>query len=348
MIEVMSMVVIFLPLFVIVWVANVAEARRQNEQPYQGVALVAYIFLVVLYGGLVLLGLMMQVGAQVISANPEAFDEILVNFPLDSMPLVALGLWLPSLLGIILLLPPVRRLFASFTPIDPQSPVHAIALSLSMLVVINLLVTLGVGLGTLADLLAENEGVEGNTMLSLWTQQVLTALLAFVGVGWLTRRDWRQSLERLGLYAPNVREWLIAIGVGLGMVPVVLLIEALAGMLGLGMDADVERLTEQLLGGLFMSPLGILTIGLSAGLGEETLFRGALQPRLGLIMTSIFFALLHSQYGITLSTLVVLVLGFVLGWLRLRYNTTAAMITHAVYNMTLGLIAYFSASFLDF
>jgi membrane protease YdiL (CAAX protease family) len=112
-------------------------------------------------------------------------------------------------------------------------------------------------------------------------------------------------------------------------------------------DADVERLTEQLLGSLFMTPLGILTIGLAAGLGEETLFRGALQPRFGLALTAIFFALVHSNYGITLSTVIVLLLGIVLGWLRLRYNTSTAMITHAVYNMTLGLLAYFSANLLD-
>jgi membrane protease YdiL (CAAX protease family) len=131
------------------------------------------------------------------------------------------------------------------------------------------------------------------------------------------------------------------------MVPVVLLVEALASALGVTADADVERLTEQLLGSLFTTPLGILTIGLSAGLGEETLFRGAVLPRFGLILTSIFFALIHSQYGITLSTLVVFLLGLVLGLERLRYNTSTAMITHATYNMTLGLIAYLSINMLD-
>jgi hypothetical protein len=151
----------------------------------------------------------------------------------------------------------------------------------------------------------------------------------------------------LALVVPSGREWLIAIGVGLGMVPLVLLVEALASTVGLGADADVQRLSEQLLGSLFTTPLGILTIGLSAGLGEETLFRGALQPRFGLIIASVVFALVHSQYGITLSTVIVLILGFLLGWLRIRYNTSTAMITHAVYNMTLGLIAFLSTTMLD-
>jgi membrane protease YdiL (CAAX protease family) len=132
------------------------------------------------------------------------------------------------------------------------------------------------------------------------------------------------------------------------MVPIILLLEYLAAQVGVGADADVERLMEQLLGPLFTTPFGILTIGLSAALGEETIFRGAMLPRFGLVITSLLFALLHSNYGITLSTLIVFLLGLLLGWLRLRYSTTTAMITHAVYNMSLGLLAYLSTTGLDF
>lgn len=348
--EILGVVTLFVPLMLIAWVANVAEARRERGEPHESMALVAYIFLLVMYAGALVLGLLAQLGALLQASSPGLFDEAMAGFTVDSIPLLAAGLWLPALLGMILLLPPVRRVIARFTALDPESPVHAVALSLSMLVLTNLLVTLGVGLGTFADALAEQQSQtpEDNTILALWAQQILTAVLAMVGVGWLTRRSWGQTLERLGLVMPNGREWLIGIGVGLGMVPVVLLMEALAVSLGIGTDADVERLSEQLLGSLFTTPLGILTIGLSAGLGEETLFRGALLPRFGLILSSVFFALVHSQYGITLSTVVVLILGLLLGWLRLRYNTSTAMITHAVYNMTLGLIAYLSTSLIDF
>jgi hypothetical protein len=95
-----------------------------------------------------------------------------------------------------------------------------------------------------------------------------------------------------------------------------------------------------MIGPLTQSGFGILTLGLAAALGEETVFRGAMQPRFGLLLTSILFALLHSTYGLTLSTLLVFIVGLVLGLLRLRYNTTTAMITHAVYNISLGVIAY--------
>jgi hypothetical protein len=347
MTEILSTVALFLPIFIIVWLANLAEARRERGEAYAGLAVVAYVFLIVLYVGSLLLGIVVQVAAFGAAADPDILEAVGEAMPMESLPLLATGLWLPSLLGLLLLLPAVRHFIARIVPLDPASPVHTVALSLSMLVLINLLVTLGIGIGNFADMMAQNESMEANTMGALWAQQLLTALLALVGVGWLTRRTWPQVAERLALVVPSGREWLIAIGVGLGMVPLVLLVEALASTVGLGADADVERLSEQLLGSLFTTPLGILTIGLSAGLGEETLFRGALQPRFGIIVTSVVFALVHSQYGITLSTVIVLILGFLLGWLRIRYNTSTAMITHAVYNMTLGLIAYLSTTMLD-
>lgn len=345
--ETLSLVTIFVPLFLIVWIANAAEARRRNEQPYEAIALVAYIFIVLLYLLGLCGGLLLQLGSVLAENDPSIWQGVVTEDSFESLPLLAFGLWLPSLLGIILLLPAVRRLFARFTPIDPQSPVHAIALSLSMLVLINLFMTLGVGLGNLADLLASTEGRQVNTLLTLWLQQILTALLAMVGVGWLSRRSWGETFVRLGLTAPKGRQWLIGIGAGLAMVPLVLLIEYLATLVGLGASADVERLTEELLGSLFTTPFGILTLGLSAALGEETLFRGALTPRFGLVLSALFFTLVHSNYGITLSTLLVFLLGMLLGWLRLRYNTSTAMLTHAVYNMTLGLLAYLSTINLD-
>jgi membrane protease YdiL (CAAX protease family) len=51
------------------------------------------------------------------------------------------------------------------------------------------------------------------------------------------------------------------------------------------------------------------------------------------------FALLHQQYSFSLSTLVVLILGLVLGFIRDRTNTSTSMIVHAVFNSTQGLLA---------
>lgn len=346
--EALSTVALFLPFFLIVWLANLAEARRERGEDHQGLAVVSYILVILLHVFVLFMGLMVQLMGILAQVDPEGFAAIMANiqeFPVsvESLNLIAVGLWLPSLLGLIFLLPFVRRGIARFIKIDAQSPVHAVALSLSMVLLIQTIVTLGVGLGNFADLVALSETQNQSVIPSLWAQQISTALLAFVGVGWLTRRSWGESCARLALVMPRGREWLIGIGVGLIMVPVILLLGALTTFVGIEADADVERLTEQLIGSLFLTPLGILTLGLSAGLGEETFFRGALQPRFGLILTSLLFAVVHSNYGISISTLIVLLLGMVLGWLRLRYNTSTAMITHAVYNMTLGVISYWAA-----
>ncbi len=201
MTEILSLVAMFIPLFVIAWTANLAEARRQNEQTYNGLALVSYIFLIVLYAAGVLLGLIAHAGAFVATANPSVLASLGADLPFSNLALLGLGMWLPSLLGILLLVPAVRKLIARFTALDPQSPVHAIALSLSMLVLINLFVTLGVGLGNLADMMASSESEESNTLVMLWGQQILTALLAMVGVGWLTRRSLGETLDAFGDYS---------------------------------------------------------------------------------------------------------------------------------------------------
>ncbi len=208
--------------------------------------------------------------------------------------------------------------------------------------------TLGAGIGNLATM-AEAQSAAGDapmvTLTGLWAQQIFTALLGVVGVGWLVHRNWATALQRLGIVRPSLSQVALGVGIGLGLVPVVMLIERVSSFFQVAFDPDVERLTEQLLGPLFNTPLGILSIGAAAALGEETLLRGAVQPRFGLFFTALVFALLHSTYGLSLSTLVVFILGLVLGIIRIRHNTSTAMIIHTIYNMTLALLAYFDIAF---
>jgi membrane protease YdiL (CAAX protease family) len=348
MTEILGLVTIFLPLLAVMWLANLAQAQREKEQPNTGAAIAAYILVAAIYGLGVVVGLGLQAMAMLLQMQPGALETLPAELPVASFALLAVGIWLPSLVGLVLLLPPVRRLAAAFAPLDPNNPVHGIALSLTMMVVINLLITLGIGLDNLTELMMTTQGAGAASVPVLWVQQVLTAVLALVGVGWTTRRSFGAALARLGLVWPTGRQWLIGVAAGLVMVPVVILLEYAGSTVGIGASPDVERLTEQLLGALIGSPLGILTLGLSAALGEETLFRGALTPRFGVLWSSLLFALVHSNYGITFSTLVVLLLGLVLAFLRNRHNTSTAMITHAVYNISLGVLASLSASFLDF
>ena len=73
-------------------------------------------------------------------------------------------------------------------------------------------------------------------------------------------------------------------------------------------------------------------VPVSAGVGEEITMRGALQPRLGLKLTSLLFASLHVQYS-WFGVLVIFVLGLVLGVVRARTSTSVVMLAHTVFDV---------------
>ena len=345
----------FLPLFVVLLFANRAQKQREVEQPHEPFAWMAYLVLGGIYTLMFVAGLVLQFAGPILLQQPELLETVGLDgasilLESASLSLIGLGVWLLSLLGILLLTPPIRRMYARLLPLEADNPVHAVALSMSVFIFVNMLVILGVGLGNLAESL-QSQIETGEPLINIhivWAQQILTALLAMIGVGWLTRLNRHMTFARLKLALPSSAEVRIGILTGLFLVPTIMTLEAAASFLGFGPDADVGALTEQLLGSLFQSPLGILTLGIAAALGEETLFRGALQPRFGLVLTALLFALVHGNYGLTVSTLIVFVLGLVLGTLRNRHNTTTAMITHAVYNMTLGAIGFLAARFVEF
>ena len=86
-----------------------------------------------------------------------------------------------------------------------------------------------------------------------------------------------------------------------------------------------------------------LLVGVGAGLGEETLFRGAVQPRLGIAATSVLFASMHVQYGPSL------LLGVrvpALGRSRAAARTDqyhGQLLAHAAYNFLGVLLTYYFA-----
>jgi len=350
-----GLILTFVPLFVVLWLANMSERQRRKSDASQGFTLFAYLTVVSIYLSMMLVGLLFQAFTFAVSRQPdllqgigEGLIEPTVLEQLASASLLGIGIWAPSMMGILLLTPSVRRLCARFLPIDPASPVHAVALSLTMLIAINMLFTLAIGLDTLAGLLAEQDDLGGSiTMSMLWGQQLLMLLMALIGVGWLSRRSLTETMQRLGIVAVSGRQVLIGMAAAFLMLPISVFLQQAAIYLGFGATPDVEVLTDQLLGSLFESPWGILTLGLAAAIGEEPLFRGAMQPRFGVVLTAVLFAVVHSNYGLSVSTLLVFVLGLVLAWLRIRHNTTTAMIAHATYNSTIGLLAYLSVTFLD-
>jgi len=181
--------------------------------------------------------------------------------------------------------------------------------------------------------LMENVLKEGDSLVSkgsLWGNMIGLALLAFGGVGFRIRRDLPATLERLGLRPVEPRHWIvIAFGV--------------AGLVALNAGAEVAQRTwlpdlwasdqrvNQMIAARLSRWSGLL-LGVSAGVGEELSMRGALQPKLGVFLTSLLFALLHVQYS-WFGIGIILMLGLLLGTIRKRTSTTAAILVHALYDI---------------
>ena len=179
--------------------------------------------------------------------------------------------------------------------------------------------------------------------MQLLLQSWVCALLALLGVGWLTRRDWRRACRRLGLRRPTFAD--LAAGITGG---IALFLLAQAGF-SIWLDAtpaDVfqsqTRAATQF-AELFSAPLALsLLLTTSAAIGEELLFRGALQPVYGSIIASLAFTAFHPQYAFTPAAAILFLgsLGFC--WLRSRFSTSSAIIAHALYNAIPLLIASFA------
>ena len=155
-------------------------------------------------------------------------------------------------------------------------------------------------------------------------------LLALGGVGCWIRRDLRQTLARLGLAPVTLRHAAIIVAGALALLALNAGAEAVQHRYFPTLWKLDHQVTELL--ARAMTPGRIVLLGLSAGVGEEITLRGGLQPRLGIVLTSLLFAALHVQYS-WFGMLLVFALGLTLGLIRKHASTTAAIAVHALYDM---------------
>jgi membrane protease YdiL (CAAX protease family) len=274
-----------------------------------------------LAGLAVLLGLLVTSSHLLLySTGAESFDKF------RAAELLAVPLILAGGLGLLYLWPPLQRALARLIPVRPGSPVVYLTIVLGLLLIaqqVGAQVQPGTPL-TIGDLLA---------------QDIPLLMLSFVGVGIFVRRSPREAAERLGLFPPRQnRWWLFAVLFIIVFLAVAFGIERLADKISPSSQQQVTNATNVLFS-RFNNPIGVILLGLMPAVVEETLFRGALVPRLGVVVTAVLFAALHTQYAITFATLEVFVLGLGLGWLRVRSGSTLpGMVTHAGYNIAVGLL----------
>jgi len=224
----------------------------------------------------------------------------------------------------------VRRGLARVIPLDPQSPVGLLAL-----VAVILIVGVQANYQASHDALAAVRDSAQLQPIDVVLQEIPILLLALLGVGLFTRRSLPGALERLGIVRPALWQICAALAVAGLFVAISQGAEYLQLKLDPALAHRLSQATSHYYAGI-TGLFGIAAIALAPGIAEESFFRGALQPRLGVVIAALAFAAIHTQYALTIDTLLVFTLGCGLGLVRRQLNTTAAIVSHGAYNALAG------------
>lgn len=223
-----------------------------------------------------------------------------------------------------------------------------------LVLVVSALVSAGLALLGLVDIdrpvgfLLGLVAVAGTYLAVIWLFVVRGGAMSWTDMGWPGRgTSLRQLLQDAGAAM-------------LLMLPVTFGVLLWAGLLGSLLQVTAPEVLPDATNAVEASAL-VLAAAMVAPIGEEAFFRGFaltawwrdLGPRAALVLSALFFSVVHilniqvapgeARQGIAqavLSFLVILPLGFVLGWLFQRRGMVAAITAHVTYNgMLLVLVA---------
>jgi CAAX protease family protein len=240
---------------------------------------------------------------------------------------IGVGIMITAVIAAVLAANPVRERVAGVLPIDPDNPVHTMALVLAVI-----LLGSQVTLVSFVDVLAQDRTQPPLTVLDLFAQELPFLIIAAAGVGIYMRRDTKQTAERLGVVRATWWQVSLALAAAGVFFAFGQTVDSLSHVWTPQVAHNIDITTQHVFGGLD-NPVGIAAIALLPAICEEILFRGALQPRLGLVLTALLFTSIHTQYSISFDTLAVFVLALGLGLIRKYTNTTTSGICHATYNL---------------
>jgi membrane protease YdiL (CAAX protease family) len=305
-----------------------------------------------------LFGLLMLLSTAEAVAGPDLFKESatraqkLAAVPWRSVASTASGITIGLLLGAFCFLPALRQTAARVLPLNPASFVHATALATVVAVTVTGFVPLlMIGEPPLLlrlqhaaeheDAPTRTEGLSDNLSELAWRVPA-----AFILVGFPIARRLRPTVRRLGLTLPSHGQLLFALGAGVTLIPAMRIADLLITAIWSVGHFPTTKLDEfEKLMSYAINPWGALVIAVTAGLGEELIVRGVLQPRMGLILSNLFFTSLHAmQYNFD-ALLSIFLIGFILGHIRRRTNTTTSAIVHGVYD-GLAILLSFQERFL--
>jgi hypothetical protein len=162
-------------------------------------------------------------------------------------------------------------------------------------------------------------------------------LLSFCGVGIFVARSPKIAMQRLAWTIPSTKQ----VGIGIGLIVFSFTYDALWSILthNLGGQDLASKLaaynagTFAVAGGMVPSVILALATALCAGIGEETLIRGALQPTFGILPAAILHGMLHGQFAhAPIFILQVALWSTCMGIVKRYTNTTTTIIGHAGFN----------------
>lgn len=242
------------------------------------------------------------------------------------------------------LTPPGRRAASRLVPMDPSRFTHAVALSLTLGITacaLAPLIVLGQPILTSLVALETSSTTETQTGLHAELYHLYWLIpVSVLAVGYGIRRSFAQALARLGLTRPSARQIGLSVVIAVLLVIGVIAFHAAVDQIWRAMGwprTDTESF-NRLMGDL-ITPTGAVVIAFSAGLGEEIVVRGVLQPRLGLALSNLLFTALHAGQYSWDYLIVILGLGLCFGLVRKHGSTTMSAIVHGVYDLLIVLMA---------
>jgi membrane protease YdiL (CAAX protease family) len=166
---------------------------------------------------------------------------------------------------------------------------------------------------------------------------LVAALAAWYALGYLPRLGGPSWRAAFGFEASARHELAVGTAIGLaiwlGVLLVLLLLAGLVSLLG-GREALPQQPPEIV---LWIGALPIwarAAVAVSAGVVEETFFRGFLQPRIGVLASTALFALAHLGYDQAFMLVGVTLLSLLYAELRRRRGSVWAPIAaHAIFDL---------------
>lgn len=162
-------------------------------------------------------------------------------------------------------------------------------------------------------------------------------ILSFCGVGIFVSRRPKEAATRLGWVKPTWGQ----VGIGLGLVVFSFVYDLLWSLVTHNQAGDLASKLSAYNSGTFNAGGGFeaavilaLATAICAGVGEETLIRGALQPVFGILPAAFLHGILHAQFShAPVFILQVAIWSCCMGLVRRYTNTTTTIIGHAGFNL---------------